>query len=451
MGTFSVRYFLTLLCSITLISCGVGDYNVSLRLASSSAFKILNETYVGSFGTNGFSTYDLGGQPASFADAFFDSENNIYVMGSVTIAARSIGVITKLDSSGDLDTSFGTSGLLYMDPDPSYITTSVAQIIEIDDENFYVIGLARDTDYYTYISKISKDGVIDTTFGVSGFNIFEVSADDPALASVIVYPTGACKLSDGSMIVTGELSDTTTTGADTMVFKINSDGTYDSATGVINEGTVGNDFGRKCIELADGKIVLSGYGNYALTGYLPFIIKYNSDLTRDTTFGTGGRAEINGFGFSTSYRPSGEIIFDSSGRILGGGWAASSTEGGQAGFGYRLTSAGVLDTSFSDDGILKYKVNDNDRFEGVAVQSDDKVLFSGHVKNGTTETAAIFRYNSDGTLDTSFGTDGVMEIYSADATNIITKMTWTSTGKLLILGRKTDTVGDQKAFIGLIH
>ena len=68
----------------------------------------------------------------------------------------------------------------------------------------------------------------------------------------------------------------------------------------------------------------------------------------------------------------------------------------------RYNTNGSLDTTFSGDGKVTTVFNGNDLLLGVTIQSDGKII-----EVGTNNcNFAIARLNIDGTLDTSFGTDG---------------------------------------------
>nr|MDZ8284260.1 putative Ig domain-containing protein [Nostoc sp. ChiSLP01] len=72
-----------------------------------------------------------------------------------------------------------------------------------------------------------------------------------------------------------------------------------------------------------------------------------------------------------------------------------------------MTGKVVLDTTFNTTGKVTTDFNGNDEAgNSVAVQDDGKVLVAGYSNNGTNDDFAIARYNSDGTLDTTFNTTG---------------------------------------------
>jgi uncharacterized delta-60 repeat protein len=71
---------------------------------------------------------------------------------------------------------------------------------------------------------------------------------------------------------------------------------------------------------------------------------------------------------------------------------------------YKLN--GTLDTSFGTGGIVTTDFGGDDYGNCVAVQADGKIIAAGKTYNGSNDDFALARYKSDGTLDTTFGTGG---------------------------------------------
>jgi uncharacterized delta-60 repeat protein len=72
-----------------------------------------------------------------------------------------------------------------------------------------------------------------------------------------------------------------------------------------------------------------------------------------------------------------------------------------------LNSSGSLDTGFSTDGIVTTVVGSGDLAEGVTFQSDGKIVAGGYSFSGVFYRMVAARYNTDGSLDTTFDTDGI--------------------------------------------
>ena len=81
----------------------------------------------------------------------------------------------------------------------------------------------------------------------------------------------------------------------------------------------------------------------------------------------------------------------------------------------RYNSTGTLDSTFDGDGLVTTTIGTSAEGVAVAIQSDGKIVVSGGVSAGLAEEFALARYNSDGSLDTTFDGDGIVTIDLADA------------------------------------
>jgi len=72
---------------------------------------------------------------------------------------------------------------------------------------------------------------------------------------------------------------------------------------------------------------------------------------------------------------------------------------------------GMLDVSFDTDGIVVTDVDSNwDIAYDIALQNDGKIVAAGLVTIGAEYTMGVFRYFTNGSLDTSFGNGGIVSI-----------------------------------------
>ncbi|MHC5595522.1 MAG: DUF4114 domain-containing protein [Nostoc sp.] len=101
----------------------------------------------------------------------------------------------------------------------------------------------------------------------------------------------------------------------------------------------------------------------------------------------------------------------------------------------RYNNDGTLDTSFNTTGKVTTDFNSNDDYgNSITVQPDGKILVAGNSYNGTDYDFAVVRYNSDGTLDTSFNTTGKVttDFNSNDDSGY--SITVQTDGKILVAG-----------------
>jgi len=152
---------------------------------------------------------------------------------------------------------------------------------------------------------------------------------------------------------------------------------------------------------ADGKIVVAGY---AFTGSNLDIalVRYNTDGSLDGSFGTGGRVTTAvGFGNDRAYA----VTIQADGKIVVAGEAYNGSNDDFA--LVRYNTDGSLDGSFGTGGKVTTAVgSDNDFAYAVAIQADGKIVVAGTSLIGSTADFVLVRYTTDGSLDPTFGTGG---------------------------------------------
>ncbi len=162
---------------------------------------------------------------------------------------------------------------------------------------------------------------------------------------------------------------------------------------------------------SDGKIVLAG--SVVFSSEIS-IVRYNTDGSLDTTFGTNGIVTIP----ETSLLAN-NIVVQLDGKIIIG---ASDL--------FRFNTDGSTDTTFGDKGVVKLPKG---LVEVIAIQSDEKIIVGG-------SDSALVRYNEDGSLDVSFGSNGIVTMTSL--VSIPNDIVLQSDGKIVITGYTGSTPGD---------
>ncbi len=253
------------------------------------------------------------------------------------------------------------------------------------------------------LAKYLADGSLDTSFGTGGrvtTSIFQ--GGDP-----LDLLKGLAVQSDGKILAVGSTGSNTFSGKDYAMVRYNANGTLDNTFGnggiVVNSFTTVDFFSESAVAVAvqsDGKIVVLG-----ATDSKFIVARYLSNGTLDTTFNTTGftRIDFNGTAFAES--PA-NLIIRSDGRIVVGGHSALVVAGQvqRDGVLARLLPNGKLDTSFSGDGKAFIGFTSNTTVSNIAAAPGNKIVLTGD-QNGS---LLVARLSSDGVLDTSFDTDGIV-------------------------------------------
>jgi uncharacterized delta-60 repeat protein len=248
----------------------------------------------------------------------------------------------------------------------------------------------------------STSGPLDPTFGSGGRVTTPFGNDNDYGFTVALQP-------DGKILMGGTDWGSTPTPIGHVNFALaryNGDGSLDPSFGVDGQVSTDfnndDDFGNDIAVQPDGKILMTGQTFLLHSGYLFGLVRYNVDGTLDNTFGTDGKA-TTAFGFGEDY--GGEIALQPNGKILVVG---SSEQGGHWDFALaRYNSDGSLDTTFSADGKVITDFSGRNEFGmAVALQPDGRIVVAGRSESGNNVDFALARYNSDGTLDNTFGGSG---------------------------------------------
>ncbi|HEV7643273.1 MAG TPA: hypothetical protein VGO50_04955 [Pyrinomonadaceae bacterium] len=263
------------------------------------------------------------------------------------------------------------------------------------------------------LARMNEDGTMDSTFkgGVPNTSFGGVFTSFAPMGSGSAR--GIALQGDGKVIAVGS-GPGAGSGQDVALIRYNADGSLDPSFGtggiVFTLITGVDDRAEKIVLQPDGKILIVG-----TAGSMQFVARYLSDGTLDTSFGTGGMSTIPvAVGSSIALQPDGKIV-----------------AGGAGGVGYlliRLNSDGTPDTTWDGDGILSVPASGNLGlgFRSIGLQLDGRVVALGHGN-------IIYRFNADGSLDTSFDGDG-----SRQALNGTDKVPYSlmvsASGKITVIG-----------------
>ncbi len=101
----------------------------------------------------------------------------------------------------------------------------------------------------------------------------------------------------------------------------------------------------------------------------------------------------------------------------------------------RLNTDGSLDNTFSFDGQVVTAVNDQDYGQSIGIDPDGKIVVAGSTQDANFNTnTLLIRYNADGSLDNTFGTNGKLETDLSTGVDEFCGMTVTGSGKILATG-----------------
>ncbi len=376
-------------------------------LANGAAFAADPGALDPSFNGDGLVISGFGASDAWGQAIIQQPDGKLVVAGYVDAATPAIPDKTDLllirynAATGERDNSFGVSGASLVSYGNGIRATSLARQA---DGKILAAGWvsAIGTDVMAVV-RVNANGSLDTSFGDGGVATAVVGTARARIFAVI-------SRGDGSVWVAGYTSTAGTNQEDFMLVRFKSNGKLDTAFGtgggVLTDISADTDKAYAITKQSDGKVVLVGDANVDLNGVRSFdfaLVRYTSTGKLDGTFGASGK--------KTTWFTAGDdaiayaALQQKDGRIVAVGTSAASGGGDYDIAVARYLQDGRLDTSFGDNNngkILTDFGGDDDVAKGVIQQFDGKLLVSG-TSGGN---AALVRYNTDGTLDTSFGVGG---------------------------------------------
>lgn len=189
------------------------------------------------------------------------------------------------------------------------------------------------------------------------------------------------------------------------VKRCNTNGTIDNTFGTSGSTVIdispNLDFGRAIAIQADDKIILAGQSNNGTNDDI-VVVRLNSDGTIDNTFGSNGIVTTTVSAYSELAN---DIVVQSDGKIVVGGGAYNGTS--EDFILVRYNANGTLDNTFGLNGIVLTDIGTatGDEIKEIVLQSDGKIVVGG-VYDSNGRDYCLVRYNANGTIDNSFGTSG---------------------------------------------
>lgn len=160
--------------------------------------------------------------------------------------------------------------------------------------------------------------------------------------------------------------------------------------------------------------------------------------TLDPTFGENGviRTSLNYYGDSAR-----AVAIDQNDRILVAGISANGSD-----FDFslaRYNQDGSLDKTFNFDGMVSTQIgSSDDQATAIALQEDGKIIVAGYTSNGEDTDFALARYNQDGTLDLDFGLGGIVVLPIGIGNDRANAIAIQEDGFILIAGSASGTSGE---------
>lgn len=417
------RYFLALAAVITMAVCNLppavhaDDGNLDLTFGSGGKVK-----------TDFSNSFDVIGAIAVQPDG------KIVVAGGTSTSNRVQSfALARYQSDGSLDPSFGSGGKVTINNGGLAGASSLALM---PDGKILAGGLAFGHGQEFAMARFNDDGSLDDSFGSNGIVVTDLGSAEIA-SDMAVQP-------DGKILLSGEAGRANLQASSFAVVRYKKNGRIDSAFGnrgkAIVEFSSGFDEAYAMALQPDGKIVLAGAANLNSSDSPFAITRFNSDGSLDSNFGNGGKVTTNFFG---NRNQANTIALQSDGKIIVAGWAGKGPESLEVLVIARYTSNGNLDTTFGSGGMVTNDFSGRGgEARAITLQLDGKLVVAGLA--GFLRAAhpqvdfACLRYNSDGSLDSSFGNGGATITDFLDVIDAANAIAVQQDGKIIVAGSTGD-------------
>lgn len=355
-----------------------------LLIGNSIHSQTLNEEY----GGDGVVSVDVAQDYDQAFDGAVDYMNRSVIMARVYVGADWHMGLFRMTPEGELDSSFDGDGMA------EFIDVGISNGMAVGPNGkIVVVGGAIGTDGSVdmVIFRVNEDGSVDDGFGDNGWLSLAITPNTNESALEVFIQE------DNKILVGGSNGDFLS--AQHIIIRLNEDGSLDDSfanNGVYSPALQSTSEYVGQIEMnSNGDIYYLAETTVGSTDYSGLIVKLNSGGLTDATFGNSGVLNLFEEGYSID--PSSFYLFDDGDIEVTG----TINETYYSGCKLRFEANGSADTDYGDNGAVTISgVSDVYTYNSY-VQSDGKtVLF------GLTTELFFIRLNEDGSIDTSFGTDG---------------------------------------------
>lgn len=302
--------------------------------------------------------------------------------------------LRRYNQDGTIDTSFGNNGAIENFPDT---------IFKIEKQNDKILVSFRNE---LFIHRYTNDGILDTSFGINGIVDFTLNTPNyVSFVDKLFYDQNS-----GFVYMAFDYDESidnpnvSTYLRSYGILRLNNDGTIDTSFGINGIGkmrfdfynTSSNEFPSEICIQSNGKIVVAGFLNTTdgLADKVVGITRFNYSGILDASFGNNGKV-IAQTGNNTYPR---QIINLNNDKFILN--VSNQVSDNYVSSSLKYDVNGTLDTTFGTNGV----VSDGNYNIDMILQPDGKIVKAGELNS----QFGIKRFNLNGSIDTTFGNNGVI-------------------------------------------
>jgi uncharacterized delta-60 repeat protein len=323
----------------------------------------------GSFSGDGRRAVSLGGS-YEYANAVAVQRDGKIVAVGYTNASAGRFVIVRLTAGGKLDPSFSGDGKRFLTFGPTAF--SISEDVAIQPNGMIVVvGINEDPNPSFAVARLKPNGQPDTSFSGDGRRTVPFGGGSSDAHAVAIGP-------GGTIVLAGYSNAESAFALARLKPNGNLDGSF-SGNGKVTVPFANQGAARGVAVQHNGKVVAAGYEKDAGGNFDFAITRFTEQGQLDSSF-SGDGIRTQSFDNGTAQDDANDVALQRGGKIVVAGESDQSSTGTDFAIA-RLTSSGRLDTSFAGDGKRLQSFGNNgsnsDVAEGVAIQSDQKVVVAG--------------------------------------------------------------------------
>jgi uncharacterized delta-60 repeat protein len=403
------------------------------------------------FGTGGVAATAFDGGDGQLTDATVTSSGDIVETGTYTATNSSTRelALTRLHANGTLDTAFGSNGRV-VQPNTTFTTTMPESVVAVPGDKVVVLGSGTEPGrvFATFAERFDANGSLDPTFGTGGVTITTPTNGN------LAFGTGRSVTQPNGDIITAGSEEDQFGAYHMVVYRYTPNGQLDPTFG--NAGIAmltfptGQSHGYDVALQPDGYIDAVGFGQngpFLSATWEYGVARLTPSGNVDTTFATNGYFELQ--------NPVGNDFFDtikldSHNRLVVGGSAQDTGFSHDHTELFRLEPNGTLDSSFGSNGQVSESIPTGGYgiYYDLVIRPNDGIIATTPTINGNQIAMALVGYNPDGSVDSSFGTGGITttQVGTGDTPETLVVM---PDGRILLNGLAA--IGNSQDFIAAAY
>ncbi|MFM7006310.1 MAG: T9SS type A sorting domain-containing protein [Flavobacteriales bacterium] len=323
------------------------------------------------------------------------------------IIAILVSIAAYAQAPGSLDLSFAGTGYASYGPVASNFMDNAQDVVTLANGKMIYCGTSGMTSSLgIVVVRLNCDGTIDNTFGTNGYYLYNAPGGSSFAYDMELLPSG-------QLLIAGATSITAANPQFTML-RLNSNGTLDQTFGVNgffnNDIGSGEDYARKIL-IQNNKIILVGASKTPgfSTNRLA-LTQCDMNGVLDLTFGTNGTTVFQNAANNSCFGQSAVIGNNNDIFICGDAYINNVYYPLLA----KVSATGVPYAAFGSNGVL-IPMNFNARFFDIEYDGS-KLIMAGQNNVGPWDFLLQARNTTDGALVTTFGTAGssIIDVVQAD-------------------------------------